>query len=225
MTAPLKAAPGADHARYLNLASFDAAPLQRNPFEHVIVGNIIEPQHLEAILRAFPDIPGPGSYAPASLKMAAPFGALLNELQGDAVRDAIARKFAIELAGRPTLTTIRGELRASDGAIHTDSRSKLMTVLLYLNRAWDAPGGRLRLLRSANLDDFAVEIAPEAGTLLVFRRGETSWHGHAPFVGARRALQMNYVSNRAIALREDYRHRLAVTLKRIASGVAAANTR
>jgi hypothetical protein len=93
-------------------------------------------------------------------------------------------------------------------------------VLLYLNRDWNAPGGRLRLLRSPDLDDFAVEIAPEAGTLLVFRRSETSWHGHAPFIGPRRAVQMSYVSDRATAVREERRHRLATSLKRHAPAVA-----
>jgi hypothetical protein len=161
-------------------------------------------------------VPGPGSHSPASLKLGGSFASLLVEIESDAFRRAIERKFAIDLAGRPTVTTIRGELRASDGRVHTDSRSKLITILIYLNRNWSAPGGRLRLLRSQNLDDYAIEIVPEAGTLLAFRRSEHSWHGHAPFAGARRAVQMSYVTNRATALREERRHRLATGLKRIA---------
>ena len=205
-----------DGPGYLDLAAFVAAPLQRAPFDHVIVENTIEPERLEKLLAAFPDVPGPGSHAPASLRIRADFVALLRELQGDLFRDAIERKFAIDLTGRPTVTTIRGELRANDGAIHTDTRSKLITVLLYLNRDWHAPGGRLRLLRSPDLEDFAVEIAPQAGTLLAFRRSETSWHGHAPFAGSRRAVQMSYVTDAATAMREEGRHRLATGLKRIA---------
>jgi hypothetical protein len=203
------------HIARLDLAALDAAPLQRDPFDHVIVKNIIELQHLDAILAGFPSVPGPGSHSPASLKIDQDFAALLAEIESDAFRSAIERKFAIGLAGRPTVITIRGELRASDGAVHTDSRSKLITILLYLNRDWHAPGGRLRLLRSPDLDEAAVEIAPEAGTLLAFRRSEASWHGHAPFVGARRALQMTYVADRTAALREERRHRLATALKRI----------
>jgi hypothetical protein len=142
--------------------------------------------------------------------------ALLADLEGDGFRAAIGRKFAIDLEGRPAVTTLRGELRASDGAVHTDSRSKLITILLYLNRDWHAAGGRLRLLRSPDLEDYAVEIAPEAGTLLAFRRSDTSWHGHACFAGPRRAVQMSYVTDRATALREERRHRVAITLKRLA---------
>ena len=198
-----------------NLEALDATLLQHRPFDHVIVRDFVSPRHLGAILHAFPEVPGPGSHPPASLNIEKSLATLLAELQGDAFRHAIERKFAIDLTARPTVTTIRGELRASDGALHTDSRSKLITVLLYLNRDWHAPGGRLRLLRSPNLEDFSVEIAPEAGTLLAFRRGETSWHGHAPFAGPRRAIQMSYVTDIATALREERRHRFATALKRI----------
>jgi hypothetical protein len=204
------------HTTHIDLAAFDAAPLQRDPFDHVIIANVIASQHLAAILAAFPDVPGPGSHSPASLHIGAAFAALLAELEGDTLRSSMERKFAIDLASRPTLTTVRGELRATDGAAHTDSRSKLITMLLYLNRGWHAAGGRLRLLRSPDVDDCAVEIAPEAGTLLAFRRSERSWHGHAPFAGPRRAVQMSYVTDRAIAVREERRHRLATTLKRLA---------
>jgi hypothetical protein len=31
------------------------------------------------------------------------------------------------------------------------------------------------------------------GTLLAFRRTDHSWHGHKPFVGERRMLQLNYL--------------------------------
>jgi SM-20-related protein len=199
----------------LNLAALGAAPLQREPFEHVLVRNIINPQHLDAILAEFPSVPGPGSHSPASLNISRVWAGFLAEIEGEAFRRITERKFKIGLAGRPVVTTIRGELRAGDGTIHTDSRAKLVTILLYLNRDWNAPGGRLRLLRSPDPEDFAVEIAPEAGTLLAFRRSETSWHGHPPFVGPRRAVQMSYVIDGATALREEGRHRLATTLKRI----------
>jgi hypothetical protein len=202
-------------ATYLNIAAFEAAPLRNQPFDHVILENVIAARHVNAILAAFPDVPGAGSHSPASLNIREPFAALLAELESDTFRHAIERKFDIDLAGKPTVTTIRGALRAGDGAVHTDSRSKLVTVLIYFNRDWSATGGRLRLLRSPDPSDFAVEIPPEAGTLLAFRRGETSWHGHPRFIGPRRAVQMSYVRDGTIAVREERRHRLATSLKRI----------
>src|SRR3954454_2752548 len=140
-------------ASYLDLASFHSAPLRRDPFDHVVVENIIEPRQLDAILGAFPDVPGAGSHLPASLRISADFAKLLVELDGDAFHHVIEQKFGVDLTGRPTVTTIRGQVRATDGAVHTDSRSKLITVLIYLNRDWRARGGRLRLLRSPDLED------------------------------------------------------------------------
>ena len=84
---------------YLDLAAFDAMPLQRDPFDHIVLRNLINPRHLGAILDAFPDVPGPGSHSPAALKIPVPFAPLLAELEGDTFRHAIERKFAIELTG------------------------------------------------------------------------------------------------------------------------------
>ena len=72
-----------------------------------------------------------------------------------------------------------------------------MTVLLYLNPATDAWAqheGCLRLLRGPDdLEDYAVEVPPVNGTLLVFPNGPTAWHGHKRFTGQRysRAAQLH----------------------------------
>ena len=128
---------------------------------------------------------------------------MLDELNGPDFRHAIEEKFGIDLLSRPTMFTVRGECRASDGKIHTDSATKLITVLLYMNEKWDKDGGRLRILRNgADLDDYAEEVPPHGGTLLVFRRSEKSWHGHQPFHGPRRAIQMNWVTDKSVVARE-----------------------
>ena len=70
------------------------------------------------------------------------------------------------------MVTLRGWTSERDGRIHCDSLAKRVTVLLYLNRqtdAWGRQEGCLRLLRGPNdLEDFAVEVPPVNGTLLVF---------------------------------------------------------
>ena len=72
---------------------------------------------------------------------------------------------------------------------------KIITVLIYFNETWPHQGGRLRLVRSPdNIDDYAAEVAPEAGTLLAFRRNEKSYHGFLPCEAERRSLQMYWVS-------------------------------
>src|SRR5947209_15008717 len=44
---------------------------------------------------------------------------------------------------RPSMVTVRGRAQRKDGRIHADSKSKLITVLIYMNATWEAPGGRL----------------------------------------------------------------------------------
>ena len=61
------------------------------------------------------------------------------------------KKLGVDLKGRPTMVTARGISAARDGQIHTDSRTKLMTVLIYMNNAWEAKTGRLRLLRGPTI--------------------------------------------------------------------------
>ena len=82
---------------------------------------------------------------------------------------------------------MRGQSDGKDGRIHTDSATKIITLLLYLNPVWDARRGRLRLLRGPDdIDDYARGVAPLAGTMLAFRRSDRSFHGHRPHVGERR---------------------------------------
>jgi hypothetical protein len=106
------------------------------------------------------------------------FRDLLDDLETNEFRHAFEEKFAIDLTGRPTTTIARGQCGPSDGQIHTDSTSKIITVLIYLNLTWEQPGGRLRLLRSGDdLDDVLAEIPPTEGTLLAFptRRQFVAW--------------------------------------------------
>jgi Rps23 Pro-64 3,4-dihydroxylase Tpa1-like proline 4-hydroxylase len=114
------------------------------------------------------------------------------------------------------MVTVRGQAQAKDGRIHTDTKSKLITVLIYMNEAWEAPGGRLRVLRSdKSLDDMAAEVPPAAGTLLAFKVTPHSWHGHAPASGPRRVIQLNWVESTSVARRERLRHGLSAKMKRI----------
>ena len=111
---------------------------------------------------------------------------------------------------------MRGKVRDKDGQIHTDSKDKVLTGLLYLNPEWNEPGGRLRLLRDGrNLDNYAFEVAPMAGTMLIFRRSDKSWHGHLPSEGQRLSLQFNWVASANYARRELARHRLSGWVKKL----------
>jgi len=183
------------------------------------VPGFLPPDTVRALSADFPRIDQPGSFPVADLRYGPAFGAFLRELEGPALRAAFAAKFALDLAGRPTMITVRGQAKASDGRIHADAASKLITVLIYMNEAWEAPGGRLRLLRTSDdLDSAVAEVPPSAGTLLAFRVTPHSWHGHAPAIGPRRVIQLNWVTSDAVVRRERLRHGLSARIKRLFGG-------
>lgn len=191
-----------------------AAPLECDPFDFVVVEDFIRAAMLPAILADFPTVRGSGSYPAECLDYGPAFGGLVSALTGPALGHAMAEKFGVDLRDRPTLLTVRAHSDGKDGRIHTDSETKIITLLLYLNPAWAAPEGRLRLLRGpGDLEDCAREIAPLAGTMLAFRRSERSFHGHRPHVGQRRALQLNWVTDMSVVRRELGRHRWSARLK------------
>lgn len=194
---------------------FRMAPLVREPFEHLVVSGFLRSSSLEPVLSGFPAITRGGSFPESELSFGPGFASLLEELRGQELRAAVERKFGIDLEGRPALITVRGQARAKDGRVHTDAVTKIVTVLLYLNPGWKDDGGRLRLLRSnASLDDFFADVPPEAGTAVFFRCTENAWHGHTPYVGPRRALQLNWVTDESVVRYEERRHRLSARLKK-----------
>jgi SM-20-related protein len=201
---------------YLGIEQFRTTPLVRQPFEHLIVPQFIGLRPLAEINADYPKISTSGSFPVDQLSFGPAFRNFLEELNSDDFREAFEEKFGIELAGRPTITTVRGRCGPGDGKIHTDSATKIITVLIYMNESWDQPGGRLRLLRSSNdLSDIIVEVPPIAGTLLAFKRSNNSWHGHEPFVGERRVIQFNWLTslgNRQIAM---LRHHTSASFKRL----------
>jgi SM-20-related protein len=201
---------------YLGIETFRATPLVKEPFEHLIVERFIGPAALAEINADYPKIASSGSFPTDELAFGSAFSTLLDELNSDEFREAFEEKFGIDLSSRPTITTVRGWCDARDGKIHTDSTSKIITVLIYLNENWDKAGGRLRLLRSADdIDDVIVEVPPVAGTMLAFKRSNNSWHGHKAFAGERRVIQFNWLTsqgNRQIAM---LRHHTSASFKRL----------
>jgi hypothetical protein len=158
----------------------------------------------------------PGSFPLREVTYGPGFAKLIEELRSDEFRQAFEEKFGVDLTNRPDMITVRGRCSEKDGKIHTDSETKIITILIYMNPAWEPSGGRLRLLRSAkNLDDVILEVPPTEGTLLAFRRSNNSWHGHKPFSGPRRVIQFNWVTSEAVVRREQNRHRLSAWMKKL----------
>ena len=199
----------------LDLAALERTKLVREPFDFAVVPGFLKPEAASSVERDFPDITGPGSFPPSTLRFGPAFRAMLDELQGPELARVLGKKLDLPLGELPTMLTVRGHTSAHDGRIHYDRRGKVVTALLYFNRDWRENAGWLRMLRSKdNLDDYVAEVPPYGGTLLAFRRADNSWHGHKPFSGRRRAIQLNWVTSQAVVDAEQGRHGFATRLKR-----------
>ncbi len=193
----------------------DAEPV-REPFEYVVVKDFLQPQQIDKIIADFPDIRDAGSLPTSQIECRGQFAKLLAEMQGPGLRQLIEDKFTIDLTDKPSMVTVRGRVRKTDGKIHHDTKTKLITALLYLNEEWESSGGRLRLLRDGqDINSTIEEIPPIAGTLLLFKVSNNSWHGHLPAEGVRRSIQLNYVVGQDVVEKELARHRVSSRVKRI----------
>lgn len=200
----------------IDIEALRATPLKTEPYDYFVVPAFVTGKALDSVIADFPNIDSTGSIPPSELDIHGSFQQLLDEMNSPEFREAIEEKFGLDLSDRPTMFTIRGFCARNNGKIHTDTKSKIITVLLYLNQDWEAGGGRLRILRSGtDLNDAAEEVSPNGGTLLVFRRSDNSWHGHEPFEGQRRAIQMNWVTDEEVVVHEQRRHRFTSTLKKL----------
>ncbi|KPK58418.1 MAG: 2OG-Fe(II) oxygenase [Gammaproteobacteria bacterium] len=180
----------------LDLGAIDAAPLQTDPFDFLVVPGCIRPDDLTAINGDYPNIDRPGNLNPEDTRYGPLFQGFLQELEGEELARHLGRKFGVDLTGCGTTVTVRKYCEQSDGNIHTDHPSKIITVLVYFNEGWANPEGQLRMLRSSSdIEDYAAEVPPLGGTLLAFRRTDHSYHGHKSFVGERRMVQMNYLKS------------------------------
>lgn len=184
----------------INIDAIDDTPLQHDPFKHLVLTDFVSQHCLQAINADYPPIETASNHKLGTLSYGDTFAALINELQSAELAEHIGEKFGLDLSQSPTTITVRKFCERSDGNIHTDHKTKILTLLLYFNNNWENDAGNLRLLRSKNdIEDYATEIKPIGGTLLAFLRTDNSWHGHKRFIGERRMLQLNYLSSGTIA--------------------------
>jgi SM-20-related protein len=203
----------------LDYAKLSSTTVATEPFPHVIVPDFVPPIALDAVLADLPPLGKRGSFPIDAVRLGPHAKALMSSMEGPRLRMAVEGLFGLDLSNAPTMVTLRGWTSDRDGRIHCDSLAKRVTLLLYLNRqsdAWTRQEGCLRLLRGPHdLDDFAVEVPPVNGTLLVFPNGATTWHGHRRFVGQRYSVQLNYMTSDDKARSELRRHRFSALVKRL----------
>ena len=122
----------------LDLERFRATPLTREPFEFLIVPEFVKADARSAIHNDYPEVDRPGSFPLGEVTYGSAFAKLVEEMRSDEFRKAFEVKFGIDLNNRPDMITVRGRCSEKDGKIHTDSETKIITILIYMNAGWES---------------------------------------------------------------------------------------
>jgi len=211
-------------ATLLDFDAVETTPVTTDPFSFMVAKNVIPAARLDEVNADYPQIDIPANFRPENLTYGPSFARILEELDSPEFERLIARKFDMDLSRTTKSVTVRKLSEPSDGNIHTDHWSKIVTVLLYFNPEWHQEGGRLRMLRGKHdIEDYAAEVIPEGGTLLAFKRSARSFHGYKRFDGERRMVQVNWVRSDPVALQAQRLSRLGThtgkRLLRLARGL------
>jgi len=189
------------------------------PFPYLIATGVVEDGAREALRKGFPECAQAGFVPHEASACGAAFNRLVEAFIAPAFADRIGERLGMtNLSAHPVLVTVCSRLNKRHGTIHTDSRSKIASALLYLNEDWQ-PGaaGSLRLL--AKDDDIesllTPEIPPLFGTVVAFRRTDRSFHGHLPFEGERRVIQFAWLTDQQALERKTRRGRMQRAFKRL----------
>lgn len=184
----------------LELDRLASAKVETDPFTYLVVPKFLSAEGIERVIADFPRIDGPRNHEVGSAPHGPAFDQLLEELAAPELARMLAEKFDYPgLENLPQNVSVRAECEHSDGNVHTDHWSKCVTMLVYANRGFEGDGGRLRMCRSKDVEDYAAEVAPVEGTMLAFRRSPRSFHGHLPYVGTRRVVQVSWLQSSALA--------------------------
>ena len=191
----------------------------REPFPLLVAHDQLPASAQPALEADFPRYGSAGFFPYADADCGPAIQSLVQQLTSPAFADALGARLGIEhLGAYPTLVTLCRSLNKRHGTIHTDSRSKVATALVYLCRSWpDTSGGCLRFL--ARIDDIDALVVPEIrplyGTLAAFRRADNSFHGHLPYEGERPVIQVAWLTSEAEKSRKTRRGRGSRLIKRL----------
>lgn len=193
----------------LNLEALAKIPPSAAPFNHIEAVGLLPEADRDALARDFPDPGKTGFFPVEDLKFGPAFARLIEDVRSPEFSRIVGEKLDRDLVNRPQMIVARKWSAAKDGRAHTDGPDKVATALVYLNDDWNADGGgALRFLESEDLDGPGTDPIPARyGGFAAFARSDSSWHGHKPFAGERRVLQVFWLKDEAAAGRKTKRHR------------------
>lgn len=187
------------------------------PFQYLVGENVLTKKQAADVRRDYPDIKQTGYLPLSKLESTGAFKQLVDDLYKPELAEILSEKLSLDLMDKPRMITVRRLSKHGDGRIHNDSKSKICTMLIYLNEDWDdAAGGAIRALNGdTDMGDYAEEVSPLAGNVFAFKRSETSWHGHPSFKGERYVVQVTFLISEEELARKEKRGGFQTKLKRL----------
>ena len=193
--------------------------VRHEPFPFMVAHGQLPDEARGDLDRDFPRYPSAGFFPWDPADCGPAVNSLVEQLTAPAFAGLIGQRLGIADLGRyPTLVTLCRLLNKRHGTIHTDSKSKVATALLYLNPLWpDTSDGCLRFLGKINDIDATVapELPPLYGEFAVFKRCDNSFHGHLPYEGERRVIQVAWLTSEEEKLRKTKRGKFSRLFKKL----------
>ena len=200
----------------LKLDALKNAEVASTPYRYFVVENALADSEVQAVIQDFPKIEQGGSFNIEDVEIKPNFDRFLKSLDTPEFRQILTDKFDVNVMEHPMMITLRGYSRQKDGRIHSDSKSKLLTVLIYLNESWDAPNGRLRILNDdKDINNYVTEINAGPGSLVAFKVTDNGWHGYIPYEGQRQSIQINFLTSEKANAKHKFFHGLSAKVKKI----------
>jgi hypothetical protein len=196
--------------------------IRHEPFPFMIAHGQLPEEARADLERDFPKYAEAGFFPYDEKECGGSVRQLVDAVISPAFASAVGDKLGIDNLGQyPTLVSLCRSMNRRHGTIHTDSKSKVATVLIYLNSSWhDTSDGCLRFL--AKIDDvdaiLAPEIKPLYGEFVIFKRTDNSFHGHLPYEGERRVIQVAWLTSEEEKLRKTRRGVMSRLFKKVAGG-------
>jgi len=189
----------------IDLTRIERSALSTEPYEWAFIGGLFAPQNAAALVESYPRdcfktvkgydqekgyeyearslVPMCGNAASHADSLSPAWRRLADDLLSPAYRAALTR-----LTGRD-LTSLQMEANIfhyGAGAWlgpHVDLKEKVVTHVFYFNERWDeTDGGCLNVLRSSDMSETVMSVAPIVGNSVVLVRSENSWHAVSPVV-------------------------------------------
>ncbi|MCU4316762.1 2OG-Fe(II) oxygenase [Acinetobacter bereziniae] len=200
----------------LKLDALKNAEVVTTPYPFFVVENALADSEVQAVIKDFPKIEQGGSFNIEDVEIKPNFDRFLKSLDTSEFRQILTDKFDVNVMEHPMMITLRGYSRQKDGRIHSDSKSKLLTILIYLNESWDAPNGRLRILNDdKDINNYVAEIGAGPGSLVAFKVTDNGWHGYIPYEGQRQSIQINFLTSEKANAKHKFFHGLSAKVKKI----------